>query len=97
MEREKDIIILLAEEQTLLSRERTMHSYMQTGLAFTSVGLVVIKLLGGLLFFYTGIMLMILGGALILEAARRYVRFRKAIRALRKKEAELGYEVGTIR
>jgi uncharacterized membrane protein YidH (DUF202 family) len=97
MDSDRNIIILLAEEQTLLSRERTMHSYMQTGLAFTSVGLVVIKFLGGLLYVCTGIMLMILGGALILEAARRYVRFRRAIRALRKKEAELGYEVGTIR
>jgi uncharacterized membrane protein YidH (DUF202 family) len=97
MDSDRTIIILLAEEQTLLSRERTMHSYMQTGLAFTSVGLVVIKFLGGFLYVCAGIMLMILGGALILEAARRYVRFRRAIRALRKKEAELGYEVGTIR
>jgi hypothetical protein len=31
MGRNEDIIILLAEEQTFLSRERTMHSYMQTG------------------------------------------------------------------
>jgi len=34
MEKDEDIKLLLAEEQTLLSRERTMHSYMQTGLAF---------------------------------------------------------------
>ncbi len=39
MDRKEDIIILLAEEQTSLPRERTMHSYMQTGLAFSSVGL----------------------------------------------------------
>ena len=47
MEKDEDIKLLLAEEQTLLSRERTMHSYMQTGLAFTSVGLVVMKFLSG--------------------------------------------------
>ena len=46
-----DIKLLLMEEQTLLSRERTMHSYMQTGLAFTSVGLAVMKFLSGLLLF----------------------------------------------
>jgi hypothetical protein len=97
MDQERNIMILLAEEQTLLSRERTMHSYMQTGLAFTSVGLVVIKFLGGFFYYCAGAASMILGGALIFEAARRYVRFRKAIRALREKEAELGYTVGSIR
>ncbi len=39
MDSNEDIKLLLMEEQTLLSRERTMHSYMQTGLTFTSVGL----------------------------------------------------------
>ena len=73
-----------------------MHSYMQTGLAFTSVGLVIVKLLGGILSVITGTCLMILGGLLIVEAGRRYVRFRRAIRLLRSKEAELGYEVGTV-
>ena len=31
MDSNDDIKLLLMEEQTLLSRERTMHSYMQTG------------------------------------------------------------------
>ncbi|MGD0236668.1 MAG: DUF202 domain-containing protein [Syntrophorhabdales bacterium] len=46
MDKNGDIMILLAEEQTFLSRERTMHSYMQTGLAFSSVGLLIMKYLG---------------------------------------------------
>jgi uncharacterized membrane protein YidH (DUF202 family) len=96
MAREIDIRIILAEEQTLLSRERTMHSYMQTGLAFTSVGLVIVKFLGGILAVVTGACFMALGGLLIMEAGRRYVRFRRAIRLLRRKEAELGYDVGTV-
>lgn len=54
MASEIDIRIILAEEQTLLSRERTMHSYMQTGLTFTSVGLVIVKFLGGILSVVTG-------------------------------------------
>ena len=41
----EDIKLLLAEEQPLLSRERTIHLYMQTGLALTSVGLLITKLL----------------------------------------------------
>jgi uncharacterized membrane protein YidH (DUF202 family) len=96
MARDVDIRILLAEEQTLLSRERTMHSYMQTGLAFTSVGLVIIKFLGEIFYTCAGVFFMILGCLLIVESGRRYVRFRKAIRALRRKEAELGYEIGGV-
>ncbi len=42
MDMNENITLLLAQEQTLLSRERTMHSYMQTGLAFSSVGLVIL-------------------------------------------------------
>jgi uncharacterized membrane protein YidH (DUF202 family) len=52
MEKDEDIKLLLAEEQTLLSRERTMHSYMQTNLAFTSVGLLILKLPSGVSYFH---------------------------------------------
>ena len=96
MERDGNIRLLMAEEQTLLSRERTMHSYMQTGLAFTSVGLVVIKFLGGILYLIAGVFFMIVGALLIFESGRRYVRFRKAVRLLREKEARLGSEIGTM-
>jgi hypothetical protein len=82
IEREDDIRLFMAEEQTLLSRERTMHSCMQTGLVFISVGLVIIKFLGGIFYFCTGMLLMILGGFLIIESVRRCVRFRKANRLL---------------
>ena len=50
MERIEDIKLLLAGEQTLLSRERTMHSYMQTGLAFTSVGILIMKFVSGVFY-----------------------------------------------
>ena len=85
------------EEQTLLSRERTMHSYMQTGLAFTSVGLFIIKFLSGLLYVCAGAVFVILGFLLIVESARRYIRFRQAIRKLREKEIKLGYDIGLER
>lgn len=41
MDNNEEIKLLLLQEQTLLSRERTRHSYMQTGLAFSSVGLLI--------------------------------------------------------
>jgi uncharacterized membrane protein YidH (DUF202 family) len=92
-----DIKLLLMEEQTLLSRERTVHSYMQTGLAFTSVGLFIMKFLKGLLYFCAGVAFIILGIFLITESARRYLHFKKAIRKLREKETKLGYEIGMVR
>jgi hypothetical protein len=55
MDRNEDIAILLAEEQTFLSRERTMHSYMQTGLAFCSVGLLIMKFLASTFYFCAGV------------------------------------------
>jgi uncharacterized membrane protein YidH (DUF202 family) len=55
MDRNEDIAILLAEEQTFLSRERTMHSYMQTGLAFCSVGLLIMKFITGAFYFCAGV------------------------------------------
>jgi uncharacterized membrane protein YidH (DUF202 family) len=97
MENNDDIKLLLMEEQTFLSRERTMHSYMQTGLAFTSVGLFIMKFLSGLLYFCAGLVFIILGVLLIAESARRYAHFRKAIRKLREKETKLGYEIGMER
>jgi uncharacterized membrane protein YidH (DUF202 family) len=79
MERNEDITLVLAEEQTLLSRERTRHSYMQTGLAFTSVGLLIMKFLSGVFYFCAGGLFIILGALLIVESGKRYMRFRIAI------------------
>jgi hypothetical protein len=39
----------------------------------------------------------IVGALLIIEARRRYMRFRRAIGRLREKEASLGYHIGVIR
>ncbi len=97
MEKNEDIRLLLAEEQTLLSRERTMHSYMQTGLAFTSVGLLIVKFLGEIFYSCVGGLFIILGTLLIVESGKRYMRFRKAVARLREKEAKLGYEIGMIK
>ena len=73
-----------------------MHSYMQTGLAFSSVGLVIMKFLVGALYFCAGLFFIIIGALLIVEAGKRYLRFRKAIVRLREKEAKLGYDIGVI-
>ena len=74
-----------------------MHSYMQTGLAFTSVGLLIMKFLSGIFYFCVGGLFIILGAVLIVESGKRYMRFRRAIARLRQKEAKLGYEIGMVK
>jgi uncharacterized membrane protein YidH (DUF202 family) len=96
MDRNQNIKILLAEEQTLLSWERTMHSCMQAGLAFCSVGFVIMKFLTGVFYFCASVFFIILGTVLIIEAGRRYVRCRRDIVRLREREAKLGYDTGII-
>jgi len=97
MDGNEDIKILLAEEQTFLSWERTMHSCMQAGLAFCSVGLVIMKFLTGIFYVCAGVFFIILGALLIIEAGTRYRRFRRAIVRLREKEANVGYDIGIIK
>jgi hypothetical protein len=58
---------------------------------------VIIKFLAGFFYFGVGVLFIILGGLLILEAGRRYARFRKAVKLMRNKEAQLGYEIGKIK
>jgi uncharacterized membrane protein YidH (DUF202 family) len=70
---------------------------MQTGLAFTSVGLLIMKFLSGIFYFCIGVFFIILGTLLIVESGKRYMRFRRAIARLREKETNLGYEIGMIK
>jgi uncharacterized membrane protein YidH (DUF202 family) len=70
---------------------------MQTGLAFCSVGLLIMKFITGAFYFCAGVFFITLGALLILEAAKRYRRFRRAIARLRKREAKLGYDIGIIK
>jgi uncharacterized membrane protein YidH (DUF202 family) len=70
---------------------------MQTGLAFSSVGLFIMKFLAGVFYFYVGVFFIIVGVLLIVEAGKRYIRFRKAVAKLREKEATLGYDIGIIK
>ena len=74
-----------------------MHSYMRTGLTFNSVGLVILKLMTGTFYFCIVLFVFIIGTLLIIEAGKRYIRFRKDAAKVRDKEAKLGYEIGMMR
>lgn len=93
MVKKPERLLLLAEEQTMLSRERTMHSYMQTGLAFISIGLLVVKFLEGPEYLMVGSFLVLIGFLQLSEAFRRFRRYRQDVRELRRKEKKLGIEI----
>lgn len=86
-------LLLLAEEQTILSRERTMHSYMQTGLAFISIGILIMKFLEGSGYLLLGGFLVLIGFLQLAEAFRRFRAYRREVRELRAKERRLGIEI----
>jgi uncharacterized membrane protein YidH (DUF202 family) len=87
--------LILLEEQTILSRERTMQQYMSTGLAFIALGLVVIQLLGKVPYnVYLGAILVLIGLWQVWQAYLRHKRYRKLARKLRRREKGLGLEVG---
>ena len=86
--------IALEEEQTLLSRERTMQQYMTTGLAFIGAGLIVIKFFTGDIYTFIGALLIVIGFWQLWQSYRRFERYRKIVRKIRKKEKKLGLEIG---
>jgi len=87
--------LILLEEQTILSRERTMQQYMSTGLAFIALGLVAIQLLGKVPYnVYLGCILILIGLWQVWQAYLRHKRYRKLARKLRLREKGLGLEVG---
>jgi uncharacterized membrane protein YidH (DUF202 family) len=86
--------LILLEEQTILSRERTMQQYMTTGLSFIGVGLVVLKLFMGDIYSLVGSALVAIGFWQIYQAYLRFQKYRGIARKLRRKEQKLGLEVG---
>jgi len=86
--------LVLLEEQTILSRERTMQQYIATGLGFIGLGVVVIKFFLGGYYYLLGFALLAMGFAQIITAYVRFARYRRIARHLRKKEKGLNLEVG---
>ncbi|HIH13670.1 MAG TPA: DUF202 domain-containing protein [Nanoarchaeota archaeon] len=86
--------MLLLEEQTILSRERTMQQYMTTGLSFIGVGLIVLKFFFGSPYIFLGSLLLTIGFSQIVIAYYRFEKYRVVARKLRKKEKQYALEVG---
>ncbi len=87
--------LILLEEQTILSRERTMQQYISTGLAFIALGVVIIQVLTKVPYnIQLGGLLVLIGLWQVWQAYQRHKKYRKLARKLRRKEKGLGLEVG---
>jgi len=87
--------LILLEEQTILSRERTMQQYMSTGLAFIALGVVIMQVLTKIPYnIQLGAVLILIGLWQVWQAYTRHKKYRRLARGLRKKEKKLGLEVG---
>ncbi len=86
--------LILLEEQTILSRERTMQQYMSTGLAFIGVGLIVVQVLAGDIYKFIGGALILVGFWQIYLAHLRFRKYRGLAKKLRRKERKFGLEIG---
>ena len=86
--------LLLLEEQTMLSRERTMQQYVSTGLSFIAVGLVVAQVFKGPHYLWFGFVLITIGFWQMWIAWMRFNKYRKQARKIRKKERDYGFEIG---
>lgn len=87
-------MLLLAEEQTILARERTMQQYINTGLAFVGLGLIVARFFGNGHYQAVGALLIMLGFWQIYQAYSRFTQYRKMARKIRKEEKSMGLEIG---
>lgn len=86
--------LLLLEEQTLLSRERTMQQYIATGTAMIGLGIFVIKFFPDMYYYWASIGFILFGFFQIAMAYIRFQKYRKVVRKLRKKEKKLKLDVG---
>ena len=77
--------ILLKEEEVILAKERTILSFMQTGLASIGVGIVLVKLFQELPFQIAGFILILIGIVEYYESGRRLRKKQKEMEMLKKK------------
>jgi uncharacterized membrane protein YidH (DUF202 family) len=77
--------ILLKEEEVILAKERTILSFMQTGLASIGVGIVLVKLFQELPFQIAGFILILIGIVESYESGRRLRKKQKEMEMLKKK------------
>jgi uncharacterized membrane protein YidH (DUF202 family) len=85
MAKREDRTVLLKEEEVILAKERTILSFMQTGLAAIGIGIILVKLFQELPFQLAGFILILIGVAESYESGRRLRKKQKEMEMLKKK------------
>lgn len=78
-------MLLLAEEQVVLSKERTILQFMSTAITLIGLGLVVVNVLKELLFQVIGFGLIFIGFIELLESLRKLRVKQQLISQIKKK------------
>ena len=83
----EDLRLLLMVEQSILAKERTILSFMRTGMLFIGVGfgLVAFYLSQSNLSLFIGVMLVALGLVEVIESTRRLYQYKQKMKKLRKR------------
>lgn len=77
--------ILLKEEEVLLAKERTILSFMQTGLAAIGIGIILVKLFQEVPFQLAGFILLLIGIVESYESGRRLRIKQKEMDVIKRK------------
>lgn len=80
----KDKKLLIAEEEVLLSKERTILQFMSTALAFIGVGIIIVKIFNDSMFQLIGYLIIAVGFVEIGESMRRLRGKQKIMKRLEK-------------
>jgi len=76
--------LLLKEEEVILAKERTILSFMQTGLASIGIGLILVKLFNEIPFQIAGFILIMIGIVECYESGRRLRKKQKEMDEIKK-------------
>lgn len=91
MPKKEDKTILLREEEVLLSKERTILSFMQTGLAAIGIGIILVKLFEQIYFQIAGFILILVGIVEAYESGRRLRVKQKEMDIIKKRLGNLRF------
>ena len=81
----EDKSILLKEEEVILAKERTILSFMQTGLASIGIGIILVKFFTEVAFQLAGFILILIGIVESYESGRRLRKKQKEMEIIKKK------------
>ena len=89
MAKKEDRTILLKQEEVVLAKERTILSFMQTGLAAIGIGIILVKFFQEIYFQIAGFILILIGIIEAYDSGRRLRIKQKEMDEIKRKLGQL--------